>query len=333
MKMYSEELKEQQPVVYRTISNALKNNRLSHSYLFSGPKGSGKKQTAFLIAQSLVCQNKTNEFACECCSSCLRIKENNYADLVYVDCKDNNIKIKDVENLKDKFDKTALEAAGKKIFIIKNCENLTSKAANSLLKFIEEPSSNLTGIFLTNQIDNVLPTIISRCQNLNFRPLNNNDYYKIAQQKNYRQLICHLISKMVHSVEEVEQLAQNKSFDFALNAFLNFIDDFSDNNIEAVIFLQDAFSKQKKDDDKTLRNAINYFLEIGIIFWQDCLTNYQSNDEEYSQLLSKARNFSVSSLANFIKIFSQCKDNLFRSANCLLCIDQLLYKLKQEVKI
>ncbi|MGI6581479.1 MAG: hypothetical protein ACOX1M_04020 [Erysipelotrichaceae bacterium] len=97
-----------------------------------------------------------------------RIKENNYVDLIYIDEEDKNIKVELIENLQQRFEKTALEKAGKKIFIINNCEKLTTKAANSLLKFIEEPSKNTTGIFITTQVDGVLPTIISRSQTLNF---------------------------------------------------------------------------------------------------------------------------------------------------------------------
>ena len=331
--MYSDTLKKQQPVVYQILQNALKQNRLSHSYLFSGSKGSGKKQTAFLLAQSLVCQNKQNGFACEKCSDCLRVSENNYADLIYVDCQEKNIKLQNIEEIKQRFDKTALEAAGKKILIINNCENMTGKAANSLLKFIEEPSNNLTGIFLTEQPENVLPTIISRCQNINFRPLSKQNFYQYALQQNLRELNCHLISKFVSSQADIQQYKQNKYFDFALNAFLEFMNDYLDNNAEAIIFLQDNFSKQKKGDDKSLKSSIGFFLEIGLIFAQDCLSEYQSQDEEYDNLLRKARQCSNFNCKNFLITFSQCKDNLSKAANGLLCIDQLLYKLKQEVKI
>lgn len=330
METYSEILKKQQPVVYKTLSNALKQDRLSHSYLFSGPKGSGKKQAAFLLAQSLVCLENKNGFACEKCSNCLRIKENNYSDFIYVQAKTNTIRLQDLEDIKQRFDKTALEKAGKKIFIINECEKLTFQAANSLLKFIEEPTNNLTGIFLTSQVENVLPTIVSRCQNVNFRPLSKKDFYDYCQSLNMSELYCHIISQLVSSQQEIIQYKDSKIFAFALEAFREFMDDYLDNNSEAFIELQDDFVKQKKMDDKSLREAIGCFIDVGLIFFQDYLQNYQSKDEDYKQLLDKTKANKKFNCSYFMKVFAQCNDNLKKAANGLLCIDRLVYRLKEE---
>lgn len=330
METYSEILKKQQPVVYRTLSNALKQDRLSHSYLFSGPKGSGKKQAAFLLAQSLVCLENKNSFACEKCSNCVRIKENNYSDFIYVQAKTNTIRLQDLEDIKQRFDKTALEKAGKKIFIINECEKLTFQAANSLLKFIEEPTNNLTGIFLTSQVENVLPTIVSRCQNVNFRPLSKKDFYDYCQSLNMSELYCHMISQLVSSQQEIIQYKDSKTFAFALEAFSQFMEDYLDNNAEAFIELQDDFVKQKKMDDKSLREAIGCFIDVGLIFFQDYLQNYQSEDEDYKQLLDKAKANGKFNCSYFMKVFAQCNDNLKKAANGLLCIDRLVYRLKEE---
>ena len=159
--MFKEVLETTQPIVYQTLTNALESEHLSHCYLFVGDKGTHKLETSFLLAQSIICENRKT-FACEKCVNCRRIQENNYADLIYIDEDDKNIKTKLIENLQHRFEKTALEKAGKKVFIINNCEKLTTKAANSLLKFIEEPTGNTTGIFITTQVDGVLPTIVTQ---------------------------------------------------------------------------------------------------------------------------------------------------------------------------
>ena len=89
-------------------------------------------------------------------------ESNNYGDLIVLNGKESTIKISDIDNLQKQFDKTALEIKGTKIFIINDCEKLTLKAANSLLKFIEEPTGQTIGIFLTHSIESVIPTIISK---------------------------------------------------------------------------------------------------------------------------------------------------------------------------
>ena len=81
--MFKDILREQQPVVYHTLRNALEHNRLAHAYMFSGPSGTPKKETAYLLAQSLVCRE--SGFACEVCDTCERIAHNEYADMIYLD--------------------------------------------------------------------------------------------------------------------------------------------------------------------------------------------------------------------------------------------------------
>ena len=169
--MNRNELKTLQPIVYQTLHNALTNDSLSHCYLFVGPTGTARFETAVLLAQSLVCDHTDDGWACQQCMQCIRIEENNYADYILIDGSKESIKAERILNLQYQFSQTALEKAGRKIFIINSCENMTLKAANSLLKFIEEPSGNVVGIFITSQIDRLLPTIVSRCQKVSFRPL------------------------------------------------------------------------------------------------------------------------------------------------------------------
>ena len=90
MLMVKDKLKEQQPIVYHTLKNALENSRLAHAYLFSGPGGSMKKDAAILLAQSLLC--KGNTFACEECDLCKRVKAHEYADMIYLDGSEISIK-------------------------------------------------------------------------------------------------------------------------------------------------------------------------------------------------------------------------------------------------
>ena len=110
--MFKDILREQQPVVYHTLRNALEHNRLAHAYMFSGPSGTPKKETAYLLAQSLVCRE--SGFACEVCDTCERIAHNEYADMIYLDGTSVSIKKDDILKLQHAFAKTGLEKTGKK---------------------------------------------------------------------------------------------------------------------------------------------------------------------------------------------------------------------------
>ena len=157
--MFKDILREQQPVVYHTLRNALENDRLAHAYMFSGPSGTPKKETAYLLAQSLVCGQPG--FACETCDTCERIIHNEYADMIYLDGTSVSIKKDDILKLQHAFAKTGLEKTGKKIYVLDHAENATPDALNSLLKFLEEPGSDMIAILIVEQLDRVLPTIIS----------------------------------------------------------------------------------------------------------------------------------------------------------------------------
>ena len=100
--MFKDILREQQPVVYHTLRNALEHNRLAHAYMFSGPSGTPKKETAYLLAQSLVCRE--SGFACEVCDTCERIAHNEYADMIYLDGTSVSIKKDDILKLQHAFD-------------------------------------------------------------------------------------------------------------------------------------------------------------------------------------------------------------------------------------
>ena len=103
-------LKSKEPVVYTSLYNDLKNNKVSHSYLFVGEYNPLKLDTAYLLAQSII--EGKNDFACEECSTCKRIKEGNYIDFRYIDGYDHSIKKEEMEEVMESFKTTALEKAG-----------------------------------------------------------------------------------------------------------------------------------------------------------------------------------------------------------------------------
>lgn len=319
--MFKEVLETTQPIVYQTLKNALESEHLSHCYLFVGDKGTHKLNTSFLLAQSLICDHR-NAFACEKCISCKRIKENNYVDLIYIDEDDRNIKNELIENLQQRFEKTALEKAGIKVFIINNCEKLTSKAANSLLKFIEEPTGNTTGIFITTQVDGVLPTIVSRSQILNFEPLNKDDFFNYAIEKNIDYLSAHLISNLVSREIEIIPLSKNKSFSKAIEISCEFMLRFFTNRTDSYFYLQNSIANNKRNE----RDIIRYFLDISLLFVQDYLNDFKSEDETYSRLLQLAKNCEFD-YSGVMKAFVDSRTSLNKAANGLLLIDQLIYKL------
>lgn len=171
MKNINDEVKLLQNDLLTRFQLIINNKRLSHAYLFSGVNGSGKKALATWIAMRLFCTNLQSGFPCCQCSECVKILLHTHPDVIFLDPNDNNIKVDQIRLLKKESNLSSVEGK-KKIFIINNSELLTNSASNSLLKFIEEPVENTYVILLTNNLNMILPTIISRTQVV-FMELNN----------------------------------------------------------------------------------------------------------------------------------------------------------------
>jgi len=157
--------------VVQTLSNAISLGMVSHAYLFSGPRGSGKTTIARVLAKALNCRNrKDGQFEpCNNCSSCLEIKEGRSLDLIEIDAASHR-GIDEIRELREgiRFSPTKEKY---KVFIIDESHQLTKEAANALLKTLEEPPSHAIFVLATTEIYKMIPTIISRCQRFDFRKL------------------------------------------------------------------------------------------------------------------------------------------------------------------
>ena len=153
--------------ITQTLINAISLNRISHAYVFSGPRGVGKTTTARILAKSLNCEKGPTIYPCNKCNNCIKITEGYSMDVIEIDGASNR-GIDDIRDLRSKV-KFAPTEGNFKIYIIDEVHMLTTEAFNALLKTLEEPPPHVIFIFATTAPHKIPDTILSRCQWFNFR--------------------------------------------------------------------------------------------------------------------------------------------------------------------
>lgn len=177
-----------QEQVKQSLTQAFLANRLSHAYLFCGPRGTGKTSTARILAKMVNCEKPSTEESqppCNKCDSCISITDGSNLDLIEIDAASNR-GIDDIRELRDKIKLSPLSSK-KKVYIIDEVHMLTTEAFNALLKTLEEPPEHVLFILATTELNKVPQTILSRVQKFNFQLAKDEDIIltlkKIAEEE------------------------------------------------------------------------------------------------------------------------------------------------------
>lgn len=251
-----------QETIVRTLQNEIKENKISHAYLFSGPRGTGKTTIARVFAKALNCPNGVDAEPCNECEVCKEITEGVNPDVIEIDAASNN-GVDEIRAMKDRIG--FLPAGSKyKIYIIDEVHMLSASAFNALLKTLEEPPKHVIFILATTEPHKILPTVLSRCQRYDFKALSPNEIYNVLEN------VC-LKENAAFDKEALMHIA--KASDGGLRDALSFLDQalsFCDEKItdDDAASVTGTVSKQKLIDlaeamkDKKLTESINLVSEL-----------------------------------------------------------------------
>ncbi len=184
--------------IVKTLVSALKNKKISHAYIFAGPRGLGKTSTARIFAKALNCLNSEVE-PCNVCEHCEEITKGTFPDVIEIDAASNR-GIDQIRELRENIKYAPLKGK-KKVYIIDEFHMLTKEAFNALLKTLEEPPSHVVFILATTELDKIPPTILSRCQKFIFRKLSLEETLEVLKE------ICEK-EKIKYEEEALKEIAK-----------------------------------------------------------------------------------------------------------------------------
>ena len=153
--------------VITTLRQATKLDRVAHSYLFCGPRGSGKTTTARIVAKAVNCLDLQDGDPCNACTICVTINDGRFMDIIELDAASNR-GIDEIRDIREKVNFAPVQGR-RKVYIIDEAHMLTDAASNAFLKTLEEPPGHVIFILCTTEAHKILGTIVSRCQRFDFR--------------------------------------------------------------------------------------------------------------------------------------------------------------------
>ncbi len=205
--------------IKRFFKNAYKNKKLHTTYLFKGREGIGKKLFAKVVSAMILCENEENS-PCGFCRHCLKVKKmienpetpNPHLDLIEIKPAEgkNEITVEDIETILTTTNFPPYEGNAR-IFIIDNCHLMNKTSANMVLKTLEEPPENTYFFLITSKPDSLLPTILSRCQQVYFNTSGLEDYIEInGYSKEEIKALINSGSGFIQSEEDIEELKEER---------------------------------------------------------------------------------------------------------------------------
>jgi len=311
----------------KLIRNQLKSERLSHAYLFLGPVGVGQIELAKTLAKTYFCENMDGD-SCEECTQCIKVRHSNHPDFDLLEAEDNKDQI-GIDLIRDLQKRIAYRPyeAQHRFFIISGADQMTEQAANSLLKTLEEPPDYATLILIAKDDSKVLPTILSRCQQIRFEYLSDEILTSYFKQQGVKEENLKLMVRLAKgSLVQAEKIINNREIFQKRNQVFQFFIDLADKSRVEVFREVEKWKKWYGEGLPLFDLLIDWYRDIIII--EGVKNSLINNDDYLNSIKSLRKKYSRAELIQELELIREINASINANVKIELALQYLLLKLR-----
>ncbi|MFW5749307.1 MAG: DNA polymerase III subunit delta' [Halanaerobium sp.] len=310
------------------LQDEIKKERISHAYLFSAKEGSGKSKLAFEFAKASFCKEVEAD-SCGSCLNCRKMDHQNHPDFKVISVLEGKsaISITQIRDLKKEIAYKPYDS-DHKIYIIEEAGKMTKEAANSLLKTLEEPPSFATIILLAEDSGKLLPTIVSRCQEIKLRNVDQNKIKKLLLDKGLSEEQAEIISltaagspgRALEIIEIEDYFEQRKQI-------YDFLKDIKSKNTMEIFKITEKITELLKADFPCFNLLSDWYRDIMMIK-QDYL-DAVINKDYFEELKKLAAELDLQNVISNLELIAESEEYIDRNIRAELSLEVLFFKLRQ----
>ena len=334
-----------QEVIIRTLQNAVVNNKISHAYLFSGPRGTGKTSIAKIMAKTVNCLEPKNGIPCCKCVNCTQIENKQTTDVIEIDAASNN-GVDEIREIRNKVN--LVPSTGKyKVYIIDEVHMLTAGAFNALLKTLEEPPAHIIFILATTEAHKIPATILSRCQRFDFKKIPESKIVERLEEITKKENIeieteaLHAIAQlsdggMRDSINLLDQVASYSSEKIKIDdvykvngtlsdkSKIEFVENILDDNLVKLLSMINNYNDEGKNLVKVIEDIADTLKKILLL---KATPEYAKQIiYDYEDYKDKVENIDLEKIMNLLNEINNNLNNIKQSNDPKLAIELLLIK-------
>lgn len=308
--------------VIEGLRKAIRNHSISHSYLFEGEEGIGKRRVAYALAKTLLCKEE-GDSPCNSCTSCRKFDGGNHPDFFLIEPEKDIIRVHQIEGLIKEITTSPLESK-RKIFIIDDSHKFNKESANKFLKTLEEPPSYVNIILISSNPSSILPTILSRVQTIKFQPVEyervvgllTRDYGKSLEEAKF------IAEFTKGAIGKARSLAEDDSFFQRRNEIINIIQGLLQGDKTKAFSSLGFFNQHKEIIDELLDIFLLWFRDL--LIYKEIGENHLIINKDKLEYLSAQSNVNSNRINDIIVRIQETKDNIKRNVNYQLAIETML---------